>query len=122
MLAQVGPVVSFGWGQGEDQVPGALVSVPSPAGSATRPLRPVFAVRPGHAGEGLVLAGAHEGDHARRFLHRTGDGRTRPVVACVEAERVTGWSVVDYRPAPEGGIFLQELLHHGDNPEEWVNR
>jgi hypothetical protein len=122
VVAQVGPVMSFGWGQEEEQVPGALVSLPSPSGLAPRPVRPVFAVRPGHAGELVILAGAHNADRARRFLHRTGDGRTRQLIADVDAERVTSWTVVDFRPAPDGGIFLLELLRRGDAPDEWVNR
>jgi hypothetical protein len=116
VLPRVGPVVSFGWGQADDQVPGGLVSTPSSTG-LSRPLRPVFAVRPGHAGDLMVSVGAGEGDPVRRFLHRAHDGRTRPLIVPVEAEQSTGWSLVDYRPAADGGIFLLELLRHGEAPK-----
>jgi hypothetical protein len=63
-----------------------------------------------------------DGNQDRRFLHHTGDGRVRPILVRLEAGRVAGWSVVDYRPAPDGGILLLELLHHGDSIQQWENR
>ncbi|OKI84540.1 hypothetical protein [Micromonospora sp. CB01531] len=97
--------------------------MPSSTGLTARPLRPTFAVRPGFFDDCVVLAGEYDRGRTRRFLRRTGDGQTRPLVVPAEVDRVAGWSIVDFTPTADGGIFLLEILHHdADRTQEWVNR
>jgi hypothetical protein len=116
-------VLSAAWGESPPNV--ALRPVPARLSGRgdpmpVRPLRPLFPLRVGADGALAVLSDMEESLRTRRFLHLSRHGALQAVQVGPDVAGLTGWRVVDFRPAPGGGLVLLEFLENGAG--EWTNR